>query len=111
MQIAQEILRQLGGQGRLKAMIAAKNFVAVSAGNQPANGLQFQFMKGKDGVNMVVIRLNGDDLYDVEFLAVRGVKFRPVAVRNNLFFDQLEAAFWDIAGLAIRLPRVVGVNA
>ena len=106
MEIANEILRQLGGQNRLKAMIAAKNYVALRDGNQPANGLQFDFMKAKDGINKVQIRLNGNDLYDVKFFAQRGVNCREMIAREDVFVADLEGVFWNDAGVAIRLPQV-----
>lgn len=106
MQIANEILRQLGGQRQLKIMVGAKNYVALADGNQPVNGVQFDFMKAKDGINKVQIRLNGNDYYDVKFFAARGINCREVVARVDVAVDQLEAMFWDDAGLAIRLPVI-----
>jgi 3-deoxy-D-manno-octulosonate 8-phosphate phosphatase KdsC-like HAD superfamily phosphatase len=104
MEIANEILRQLGGAGRLKVMINAKNFVGLAEGNQPANGLQFAFMKGSAGINMAQIRLNGNDLYDVRFMKQRGMNPAvEVAAENDVFVADLADLFWRVAGLAIRL--------
>ena len=97
MEIAQEILRQLGGAGRLKAMINARDFVGLP------DGLRFKMMPGKGGCNMVEIKLNGADLYDVGFFKVRGLKFEQVAGCRGYYVDMLADAFRDEAGLAIRL--------
>ena len=100
MQIANEILRQLGGTGRLKAMINANAFVAIHEGQ----GLQFWCMKGNRVINMVQIVLNGRDLYDVKFMKRRGFNEPTVvAIENDVYVDGLAAAFWEHAGLAIRL--------
>ena len=60
--IATEILRQIGGQNRVGAMIGVKQFVAVK------NGLRMKFKaRAKKGINTITIILNGMDTYDVEF--------------------------------------------
>lgn len=67
-EIGREVLRQLGGSGRLKAMIGIKAMVAIR------NGLQFQFSaKAKNKANMVQIQLEGRDLYTVAFYRLRGI--------------------------------------
>jgi len=97
MQIANEILRQLGGAGRLKAMINGKDYVGLPA------GLQFGFMRAKNGINKVRIELNANDLYDVQFYKIRGADFKIMAEVKGLYFDMLAGAFWDHAGLALKL--------
>lgn len=96
MEIANEILRQLGGPGRLGALINAKNFVGLE------NGLRFKMMEGNGGCNMAEIKLNARDLYDVRFLKVRGLDAVEVAAVNDAYVDMLPGIFWDEAGLAIR---------
>lgn len=98
MEIAKEILRQLGGQGRLKLFIAARGYVALK------DGLQFRFARGNDGINMVEIRLNARDLYDVRFLKQRGyVPAVEVAKDENVFVGDLVERFRQVSGLALRL--------
>ena len=97
MSIGQEILNQLGGAGRLKAMINAKNFVALDA------GLRFRHMPGKNGANMAEIKLNGNDLYDVKFYKVRGPDAKLIAEDEDVFVGDLAGRFRDVSGLAIRL--------
>jgi hypothetical protein len=62
MSIASETLRQLGGSGRLKAMIAAKD---IFSGNNERT-LMFKF-KGSENANYVAITLNDLDYYDIQF--------------------------------------------
>lgn len=97
MEVAKEILRQLGGQGRLKMMINAKDYVALP------DGVQFRMMPGKDGVNLAEIRLNGNDLYDVKFKRVRGANVYLKAAQQNVYVDMLPAVFRNVAGLAIQI--------
>lgn len=97
MQIANEILRQLGGPGRLGVMINAKILVGLP------DGLRFKHMKGKNGANMAEIRLNARDLYDVRFLKARGLDCAEVAKVEDAYVDMLPAIFRDEAGLTIRL--------
>lgn len=59
------ILSQLGGRGRLKVTIGAKDFYSKNDGNT----LQFKFAMCKLA-NLVEITLNGSDLYDVKFIKV-----------------------------------------
>jgi len=98
-QIAQTILKQLGGTGKLSAMIGANNFVdhgkAVSF-KWPAR----QQSKG----NYVIITLRGDDTYDVEFSTVG--KFGDKKVRKKytgIYADQLIPTFTGQTGYALRL--------
>ena len=94
MQIAQTIAQQLGGFARLKTMTGAKDFVAIE------RGLQFGVGKNAKNVNKVIIRLTGDDLYDVEFGRVRSVKGMPTytvldkteGAYNDMLMDLFEAA-------------------
>lgn len=64
-QIAQFILNQMGGKRRLESMTGAKDFLVLD------NGVQFSFAKAIAGINRVIVRVNGDDLYDIEFGSVR----------------------------------------
>jgi len=60
MEIANTIIRQMGGAGRLGAMIGAKNFLALNS------GVRFDF-KMNTKMNRCEIELNSMDLYDVKF--------------------------------------------
>lgn len=77
------LLQQLGGQSKLRMVIGAKNFML-----HLERGLQFDFKAGRNkGVNRVVITLNADDLYTMEFYRIwnkpsqiGNVKFRMLQV-------------------------------
>lgn len=101
--IANEILRQLGGAGRLKASIAAKDFVALDARDGKGAGLGFNHMRGEGGVNRFEIRLNAGDLYDMAFYRVRGINCALVAEDEDVFVGDLAERFRASSGLAIRL--------
>ncbi len=92
--IAQTILAQLGGN-RFIAMTGAKDLGWAD------NYLRFKLPRGaKKGINYVKITLTGDDLYDVQFMKLLGVK-TPVEVANHtgIYADQLKEIFTDETGL------------
>ncbi len=58
------------------------------------NFVQFK-VKGDKGINKVkVIYDEGEDLYNVEFWSIRGLKFNMKDSIKGLFFDQLTQAIW-----------------
>jgi hypothetical protein len=96
--VANTILEQLGGAGRLTAMIGAKNFVGDE------NSLQFGFTaKSKNKANKIVIRLMPDDTYKVTFWTVRGVKFMKGAERFDVYADSLRSLIESETGLYLSL--------
>lgn len=101
--VGHEILRQLGGHGRLTAMIGAKDFCVYT--EEPV--LKFRFMKGTDGANFVKITLTPLDLYTVEFYAVRNKKgvpeFREVKRIDGVYCDMLKSLFERTTGLRLSL--------
>jgi hypothetical protein len=88
--VADEIVRQLGGANKLKAMIGAKQFYSDNDGNT----LVFKFPNPR-GPNLVKITLNGMDTYDIEFW--RGTK--KVKEMSNIYNDQLMDVFEKETGL------------
>jgi hypothetical protein len=93
------ILKQLGGMGRLKAMIGARHFVALPKGvafKWPAR----QRSKG----NYVEITLRGDDTYDMQFQTVgRMGDSKKREKYTGLYADMLIKTFSKQTGLALRL--------
>ena len=87
---ANTILKQLGGTGRLAAMTGAKQFVAIE------NGVQFKIGRNAKSINTIVVRLNGKDLYDVEFGRVRKVKGVPTYKVVNEFNDAYNDMLIDL---------------
>jgi len=98
--VAGTILKQMGGPGRLKAMLGAKHFI------DHGNALSFQFPNRKRSKgNYVKITLRGDDTYDMEFSAISGggTKVKKVKTYSGIMFDQLQPLFTEWTGLYLRL--------
>jgi hypothetical protein len=92
---AEILIQQLGGLGRLRAMIAAHSFMAG------ANSLNFQF-KGSRAANRVAISLE-NDLYNVAFYAGRGVNVRKVAEQTGVYAESLRQVFEGFTGLYLSI--------
>lgn len=96
------ILKQMGGSGRLKAMIGAKHFTSHDGGK----ALSFQFPnKQRSKGNYVKVTLRGDDTYDMEFLAISGggTKVKKVKTYSGIMADQLKSLFTQWTGLYLHL--------
>ncbi|EEJ5117672.1 TPA: hypothetical protein N2G45_002874 [Salmonella enterica] len=103
-EIATTILNQLGGN-RFIVMTGARQFVAVE------NGLQLDLPRKahfvKNGINRIVIRLNGSDLYDLTAMRIVTRNSIPtvstVSEHTDLYCDMLQDTFTDITGLNTHL--------
>ena len=96
-QIAKTILQQLGGN-KFIAMTGAKNLGFTD------KGLQMKIGRNAKGVTHVIIDLDrGKDLYDIEFVKVRGTKRTTVKKLKGIYADQLGEIFTRYTGLRIRL--------
>ena len=99
-EIAQEILRQLGGN-KFVAMTGAKN---LAAGH---NYLSMKIGRNKSACNRVTITLNSMDLYDMSFSRVcfgkRGMKETTVKEYDGLYNDMLPSTFTLHTGMYTRL--------
>lgn len=98
MNVAQTILTQLGGR-KFQAMTGAKQFVAGT------DYLQFKLPANfaKDGINCVKVTLTAADLYEVDFMKVRGLKVDTIAQVQGLYADQLQQTFTEKTGLDTRI--------
>jgi hypothetical protein len=100
MDIAKEILRQLGGN-KFIVMTGAKNFLGGS------NYLSFRLPGGggftKNGINAVKIILTPADLYDIEYLKIRAGTAKVVSKSEGIYNDQLRANFEENTGLRTSL--------
>ena len=86
---ATTLINQLGGN-RFIAMTGAKEFVY----NEKRSSLRFRIGRGAENkANVVIIRLNAMDLYDIEFYHLRGVNFRTISEHTGLYADQLRDMF------------------
>lgn len=96
--VAKEILSQMGGAGRLGAMINAKNFAATE------KTLSFCFMKSRvNKANYIKITLNGLDLYDIQFIKLTKYDAVLVSELNNIYANQLKQVFIENTGLELSL--------
>jgi hypothetical protein len=92
--VAATILKQMGGFGRLKAMIGAKNF------SKTADSLTFQWpSKQRSTGNALKVTLKGDDTYDMEFF--NGPK--SVKKYDGVYNDQLKSIFEKQTGLYLTM--------
>ena len=98
--VAFTILDQIGGQRRLVTMTGAKDFLVSE------DSVQFAIGRGaKDGINKVVIKLNGWDTYDVTFYRVtkRGLNCKLVVEHNGIYAEDLQRVFTDATGFHLTL--------
>jgi len=98
MQVANTILAQLGGTGKLTAMIGARQFVAIE------NGVQFSF-QGCRIANKARITLSALDLYDLELFKYqrRSGDCPRIMAECHLCADGLREAFASLTGLDLDL--------
>ena len=96
--IAKTIIAQMGGTGRLSAMVNAKRFLILDA------GVQFTF-SGKRGMNKVVVKLTPADTYDMEFWYInsRSAKCEKKAEYKDVYFDMLIELFEKTTSLYLSL--------
>ncbi len=105
MQVAQEILRQLGG-GRFLAMTGASQIYG------DANMLQFRIPTSRKGrINKLQIVLEPSDTYTIKAYRIESPGKRngyqmachEVAVRSDVYCDALQEVFTDLTGLYTHL--------
>ena len=94
-QQAGELIKQLGGN-RFIAMTGAKDF-AVGP-----KGAIFKIGRNAKSISHVRIDLE-NDLYNVEFIRVRGTKIKVVKYFKHIYFDQLRDLFEKNTGLRTSL--------
>lgn len=98
-EVAHEILNQLGGAGRLRAMISAHNFISHQ---DKMGGLSFRF-KGSTKANYCKIILNGNDYYDIELGKVHGLRYTVQDKSEDMDSDQMYEHFQKFTGLTLTL--------
>lgn len=102
MQIANTILRQLGGN-RFITMTGARDFLAIDS------GLQFKLPSdfAKDGINCVRVELNDSDTYTMTFGQVRrrsgALDYKEHSRESLVYADQLQSTFTSVTGLDTHL--------
>ena len=85
-EVAQTIIEQLGGQGKLIAMIGANGL------GTNGNDLVFKF-KCSRVANYVKIKLNSLDLYDIEFGKIKKFNYDIVETFEGVYADMLVDIF------------------
>ena len=93
--IASEIINQLGGQGKLKAMTGAYNFVAIDY------GVSFRIKNAK--ANYIKIVVNAMDYYDVEIGRVRGANYTIVNKQEDVPVENLKSLIEKTTGMYLSL--------
>jgi len=104
-QIAQTIGAQLGGLGRVAAMIGAHSFMVHKEG-----ALSFRFkakaikVNGKSP-NYIKITLDPSDTYTVEFGRIHGFDYTAVQTDEGVYCDQLRPLVETTTGLYLSMGR------
>ena len=91
--ICSTIVQQLGGMGRLKSFVNAKNFTY----DKKTCSMVFQF-SGSKKCNLIRITLNSMDLYDLEFMKI-GKEVKTVSKVDDVYNDMLISTFESETGL------------
>lgn len=100
--IANEIVKQLGGMGRLNIMTGAYNFIALP------NGVSFRIKNPK--ANYVKVILNSMDEYDVEIGRIRGDSYKIVSEIKGIDVSGLKGFIERGTGMYLSLADGGGVG-
>ena len=93
MRVAEEILRQLGGN-RFRAMTGAKNFSGTD------NSLRMRIGRNTTNANYMEVVLNSMDLYDITFAKVTKMgEMKSVKTYDNVYNDMLVEIFESHTGM------------
>ena len=96
-EIGQTILQQLGGN-KFIVMTGAKNIGFTN------KGIQMGIGRNAKGVTHLIINYNkGKDLYDMEFIKIRGIDRTVVKDLKGVYADQLQKLFTKYTGMHTRL--------
>ena len=91
-EIAGNILKQLGGT-KFICMVGAKD-IAFGEGS-----IQFKFMRGKGGVNSMIIQLEENDTYTITFYKIKKFDCDEIKKLELVYADQLQEIFRNQTGL------------
>ncbi len=94
MEVAKEILNQLGGN-KFIAMTGAKSFV----GDNTCLMFSLPSRFAANGINKVRIELAANDTYSVKFYKIRGTSIKPIATIDGVCNDNLRNVFTMHTGL------------
>ena len=103
--VANTILKQMGGTGRLVAMIGANSFLGTD------NEVTFRWKcKAKNGANTLRVTLLPNDTYEMNFGRIRSGRFKLVARLKPVYAEDLIRRFEETTGLYLRAIPVSRVN-
>lgn len=94
MTVPTEILRQLGGRGRVGAMLGVTQF----AGDDTSLRVKFK-ARGKDGINCFKVTLDPSDTYTVEFFRVWSTDWLDKGKVEDVYCDNLVETIENRTGL------------
>ena len=94
-EIATTIISQFGRS--FPQMVGLRNVVAIE------RGVQFSHAKGQQGINKVVVTLNGMDTYDLSFWKITNKTTKEIVGVGDIYNDQLGGVFENITGLYTHL--------
>jgi hypothetical protein len=97
MTVAETIRTQIGRQAFYMYGLKKNSLVGSE------NSLTFRLGRNRINCNCIRITLNSLDLYDIEYLAIRGVTVKEKASSSNVYSDQLNEVISSVTGLAYRL--------
>lgn len=101
MQVANEILRQLGGN-RFRVMTGATSF----SGGDDRLSFRVPVRMTKNGIKAVVVKLDADDTYTMTFYALKPAPTFGAAIvseASGLYAEDLCRVFTEATGLATSL--------
>ena len=93
MQIAQTILNQLGGTGRLTMMCGCKDYAAGD------KSVSFRIGSNGNKVTRCLVTLDPSDTYTVKFYKGRGVNMKECYAMSDVYNDNLRSVFEQQTGM------------
>ncbi|MEE8465749.1 MAG: hypothetical protein V3S68_04675 [Dehalococcoidia bacterium] len=92
----QTIIDQIGGS-RFQTMTGVKQIAQIK------DGVQFNFGKGSQGINTVLITLNERDTYDLKFWRITAKTAKEIVGVGDIHAGELQGVFTNITGLDTKL--------
>ena len=120
-EVAEEILRQLGG----REFVAVTGVKSLSTDN--GDNLKMTLPKNMSGANRLEITLDyGTDTYTMRFYKYTPLKVKvshnrqtaevipenvkEIRLFSDVYCDQLQGIFTEVTGFDTRMPRIIGMN-
>jgi hypothetical protein len=99
-QVAMTIFNQLGGTGRLIAMVGGHTFLMDRANSNVSFKIK---AKSPNKINYIKISLNGMDTYDIEFGYIRGMNYTVRTELEGVYAEDLIRLCEETTGLLFTL--------